>query len=75
MGTSYYYHKTKAEEADKAYDEVFKKIQVTEADLERAEERGELGETKIMELEEELKVVLAEFRRDHHVFCQGHRCC
>merc|ERR1711981_196557 len=45
--------RTKAEEADKAYDEVFKKIQVTEADLERAEERGELGETKIMEVAEE----------------------
>merc|ERR1712130_338364 len=46
----------------KAYDEVFKKIQVTEADLERAEERGELGETKIMELEEELKVVATNLK-------------
>ena len=27
------------------------------SDLERAEERGEMGETKIMELEEELKVI------------------
>ena len=27
--------RTKAEEADKAYDEVFKKIQVTEVDLEK----------------------------------------
>ena len=34
-----------------------KKLQAIEADLERAEERGEMGETKIMELEEELKVV------------------
>ena len=34
-----------------------KKLQVIETDLERAEERGEMGETKIMELEEELKVV------------------
>ena len=32
--------------------------QVTESDLERAEERGEMGETKIMELEEELKVMI-----------------
>ena len=31
-------------------------LKVTESDLERAEERGEMGETKIMELEEELKV-------------------
>ena len=38
------------------------KIQVTEADLERAEERGELGETKIMELEEELKVVATNLK-------------
>ena len=30
---------------------------MTESDLERAEERGEMGETKIMELEEELKVI------------------
>ena len=34
-----------------------KKLQAIEADLERAEERGEMGETRIMELEEELKVV------------------
>ena len=33
-------------------------LQVTESDLERAEERGEMGETKIMELEEELKVIV-----------------
>ena len=39
-----------------------RKIQVTEADLERAEERGELGETKIMELEEELKVVATNLK-------------
>merc|ERR1712165_564823 len=45
--------RTKAEEADKQYDEVSKKLQVTESDLERAEERGEMGETKIMELAEE----------------------
>merc|ERR1712115_732850 len=39
--------RTKAEDADKQYDEVSKKLQVTESDLERAEERGEMGETKI----------------------------
>ena len=49
--------RTKADNADKEYDEVSKKLQVIETDLERAEERGEMGETKIMELEEELKVV------------------
>ena len=54
--------RTKAEEADKEYDEVSKKIQVTESELERAEERGELGETKIMELEEELKVVATNLK-------------
>merc|ERR1719356_1232351 len=55
--------RTKAEEADKQYDEVSKKLQVTESDLERAEERGEMGETKIMELEEELKVVAAKLKQ------------
>ena len=54
--------RTKAEEADKEYDEVAKKIAVTESELERAEERGELGETKIMELEEELKVVATNLK-------------
>ena len=33
-----------------------KKLQQTEADLERAEERAEMNEMKILELEEELKV-------------------
>merc|ERR1712041_136 len=45
--------RTKAEDADKQYDEVAKKLQTTEAELERAEERGEMGEGKIVELEEE----------------------
>ena len=35
---------------------------MTESDLERAEERGEMGETKIMELEEELKVVATNLK-------------
>merc|ERR1712000_343643 len=39
------------------YEEVQKKLAQTEADLERAEERAEVGEIKIVELEEELRVV------------------
>jgi chromosome segregation ATPase len=37
--------------------QVAKRLQQCEAELERAEERAETGETKIMELEEELRVV------------------
>jgi tropomyosin-1 len=36
---------------------VSKKLQQCERDLDNAEERAETGETKIMELEEELRVV------------------
>ncbi|KAK0426086.1 hypothetical protein QR680_009531 [Steinernema hermaphroditum] len=46
-----------AEEADRKYDEVARKLAMVEADLERAEERAEAGENKIVELEEELRVV------------------
>ncbi|XP_065334541.1 tropomyosin isoform X1 [Cloeon dipterum] len=46
-----------AEEADKKYDEVARKLAMVEADLERAEERADTGESKIVELEEELRVV------------------
>ncbi|KAA0196589.1 hypothetical protein HAZT_HAZT008251 [Hyalella azteca] len=46
-----------AEEADRKYDEVARKLAMVEADLERAEERAETGENKIVELEEELRVV------------------
>ena len=68
--------RTKADNADKQYDEVSKKLQAIETDLERAEERGEMGETKIMELEEELKVVttiiitigITFTMYQHHVF-------
>merc|ERR1712172_429527 len=49
--------RNQAEDADKKYDEVQKKLGQTEADLERAEERAEVGEIKIVELEEELRVV------------------
>ena len=37
--------------------QVARKLAMVEADLERAEERAETGESKIVELEEELRVV------------------
>merc|ERR1712109_394919 len=43
--------------ADATYEEVAKKLATCEADLEKAEDRAEVGETKILELEEELRVV------------------
>ncbi|XP_015182488.1 PREDICTED: tropomyosin isoform X4 [Polistes dominula] len=46
-----------AEEADKKYEEVARKLVMMEQDLERAEEKAELSEAKIVELEEELRVV------------------
>ncbi|XP_039307427.1 tropomyosin isoform X9 [Solenopsis invicta] len=46
-----------AEEADKKYEEVARKLVMLEQDLERAEEKAELSESKIVELEEELRVV------------------
>ena len=46
-----------AEEADKKFDEVNRKLAMVEADLERAEERANNGDGKIAELEEELRVV------------------
>merc|ERR1711956_13293 len=46
-----------AEAADTTYDEVAKKLATCESDLEKAEERADVGETKILELEEELRVV------------------
>ncbi|XP_018050724.1 PREDICTED: tropomyosin isoform X5 [Atta colombica] len=46
-----------AEEADKKYEEVARKLVLMEQDLERAEEKAELSESKIVELEEELRVV------------------
>merc|ERR1712156_737894 len=47
----------KAEAADNHYDEVAKKLATCESELEKAEERADVGETKILELEEELRVV------------------
>jgi len=46
-----------AEESDKKYEEMARRIAMLEADLERAEERASVGESKIVELEEELRVV------------------
>merc|ERR1711915_519708 len=40
----------KAEAADATYDEVAKKLATCESDLEKAEERADVGETKILEL-------------------------
>jgi len=47
----------RAEEADKLYDEAQKKMHVAEAALEVNGERADVSEFKIIELEEELKVV------------------
>uniref|UniRef100_A0A3P9PA86 Tropomyosin 4a n=1 Tax=Poecilia reticulata TaxID=8081 RepID=A0A3P9PA86_POERE len=46
-----------AEEADRKYEEVARKLVILEGDLERAEERAELAECKASDLEEELKNV------------------
>jgi tropomyosin-1 len=46
-----------AEESDRKYDEVSRKLAMVEADLDMAEDRAQSGESKILELEEELKVV------------------
>ncbi len=67
-------HRNQAEEADRKYDEVSKKLQQCERDLDNAEERAETGETKIMELEEELRVVAnnlksLEVNNDDRSFC------
>merc|ERR1712179_449510 len=43
--------------ADATYDDVAKKLATCEGDLEKAEERADVGEDKIIELEEELRVV------------------
>merc|ERR1711887_324131 len=47
----------RAEEADRQYDEAQKKMQLAEASLEVSGERADVSEFKIIELEEELKVV------------------
>ena len=46
-----------AEEANNKYEEAARKLALVETDLERAEERAEAGECKIVKLEEEVKVI------------------
>ena len=46
-----------AEDADRKYDEAARKLAITEVDLERAESRLESADNKVLELEEELRVV------------------
>jgi len=46
-----------AEETGRKYDEAARKLALVEADLERAEERAEAGESKNVELEQEVKVI------------------
>ena len=45
------------EESDIKYDEVARKLAMVEDDCKRAEERAETGENKIVDLEEELRVI------------------
>ena len=49
--------KQMVEESDIKYDEVARKLAMVEGDLTRAEERAEAGESKIVDLEEELRVI------------------
>ena len=49
--------KQMVEESDIKYDEVARKLAMVEGDLMRAEERAEAGESKIVDLEEELRVI------------------
>uniref|UniRef100_A0A8C1V515 Tropomyosin beta chain n=1 Tax=Cyprinus carpio TaxID=7962 RepID=A0A8C1V515_CYPCA len=46
-----------AEEADRKYEEVARKLVILEGELERSEERAEVAEAKSGDLEEELKNV------------------
>ena len=45
------------EESDIKYDEVARKLAMVEGDQKRAEERANAGENKIVDLEEELRVI------------------
>eukprot|EP00091_Calanus_sinicus_P007058 TRINITY_DN1793_c0_g1_i1.p1 TRINITY_DN1793_c0_g1~~TRINITY_DN1793_c0_g1_i1.p1 ORF type:complete len:161 (-),score=54.74 TRINITY_DN1793_c0_g1_i1:266-748(-) len=49
--------RAEAENCDTKYEEVQRRLQQVEGELERAEERADVGEIKIVELEEELRVV------------------
>lgn len=50
------------EDADRKYEETARKLAITEVDLERSEGRVALAEAKIIELEDELKVVGNTFK-------------
>ena len=52
----------RCEDADNKYDEIQKKVNQTETDLEVADLRAEVGEHKIIEMEEELQVVANNLR-------------
>ena len=52
----------RCEDADNKYDEIQKKVNQTEADLDVADLRAEIGEHKIIEMEEELQVVANNLR-------------
>ena len=52
----------RCDDADSKFDGVQKKMLQTEANLERAEVQGDLGEHKIIEMEEELQVVANNLR-------------
>ena len=49
--------KQMVEESDIKYDEVARKLAMVEGDLTRAEERANAGENKIVDLEEELRMI------------------
>ena len=49
--------KQMVEESDIKYDEVARKLAMVEGDLQRAEDRANAGENKIVDLEEELRVI------------------
>uniref|UniRef100_A0A452EA81 Tropomyosin 1 n=1 Tax=Capra hircus TaxID=9925 RepID=A0A452EA81_CAPHI len=46
-----------AEDADRKYEEVARKLVIIESDLERAEERAELSEGQVRQLEEQLRIM------------------
>ncbi|XP_010220175.1 PREDICTED: tropomyosin alpha-3 chain isoform X9 [Tinamus guttatus] len=46
-----------AEEADRKYEEVARKLVIIEGDLERTEERAELAESRCRELQEQIRVM------------------
>merc|ERR1711936_199822 len=52
-----------AEEADRKYEDAARKLAVVDAELERAEERAESSESKIVELQREVKIVAINMKR------------